>query len=394
MASSSQAKSSFGPPRPCAICTILTSQKNLLSTQTLLYSMMKKTNTNRSTTITATNNDNAIVYQPEIVLFVTPDISKEIYEELSCFCTRIVLIDYISNCYDDNINKKRQNNNISVNNYYDLNVAKIHLLNQCVYDQILYIDFNCLVLKDISHLFQRTDIGNGLITAVSLQLNENIDNETYNSDCFDTDVILMKPSHILYNDFMDQFRQSINDGDDINIEHIWNGYFHKVWTQIPKEKRLGKDYNGTTWEKHKSDAYIVNRKNIVDSANHQLKLEMDQLYERWQQKSQLFKENYKEKQILLEKAKEDSDLRQKKKRLQQHQQLQSTTRSSSSASKRREMEKHKLVAKRYKELRKQGMDPKESMKIARSDYGMDEDEKGQPSASAKVASMFGLGGMV
>ena len=52
-------------------------------------------------------------------------------------------------------------------------------------------------------------------------------------------------------------------------------------------------------------------------------------------------------------------------------------------------EQNRLVAKRYKVLRRQGMDAKYAMQKARAEYGLKDDQQ-QPNAGAQVAAMFGM----
>jgi len=49
---------------------------------------------------------------------------------------------------------------------------------------------------------------------------------------------------------------------------------------------------------------------------------------------------------------------------------------------------HKLVTRRYKELRKFGMDTKEAMTAARAEYGADKNDNADP--SYQVAALFGM----
>ena len=51
---------------------------------------------------------------------------------------------------------------------------------------------------------------------------------------------------------------------------------------------------------------------------------------------------------------------------------------------------HKLVSKRYKELRQEGHTVKDAMAMARAENGLVEEEEPPSLVGAKVASMFGV----
>lgn len=53
---------------------------------------------------------------------------------------------------------------------------------------------------------------------------------------------------------------------------------------------------------------------------------------------------------------------------------------------------HKMVAKRFKELRQQGHSAKDAMAVARAEQGINDGE--EATAGAQVASMFGLSGIL
>ena len=408
-------QAAFGPPRPCAIGTIMMSdsETSLSSTQTLLYSIKAHVRSNN-----VTSNSECTYYQPEIITLVTPNISNEKCKDLACFCTRVIRIkDTDGDDEDVNGEMMKTDNEEAPRNSI---IARTQLLSQTVYYQILYIDPHCLVQKDISHLFHSNNTQQlqskstfGLITApkqvieTQSQNLDHIDDDNHNRDDFDTAVVLIRPCHKIYIDMMEQAKRMSTTAINQNIHTFWNAYFRKTWINLPITDRLEDEYNysnaasnntnrndsvvGDIPKKDKKQhIFILNGRGRKD-----INSGMEQLYQKWYNKSQLFKENYQEEQKLVRKAKRHSEMQQQKKKLQQEDTRddQSNT-TNPNNSKKKQMEKHKLVTKRYKRLRKEGKTPKEAMSIARSDYGMDKDEERQQSPSLQVANMFGMGGLI
>ncbi len=371
----------FGPPRPCAIATIMISDEALAATQTLLYSIKANLRSNDS-------SDGSSYYQPEIVSLVSPEVSNSVREDsLRPFCTRVIQInDYTTDTAKDD------NTVEDIDTHSPDDIVKIQLFKLHVYREILYVDSHCLVQKDVSHLFQNDKKSYhinsvmkecrqiGLVTAPVLPSDSD---QVNGSDCFDTSVMVIQPSQGLQKDMTNKVLI------DTNPQGFLNAYFHDTWSQLPQEKRLGTNYNCNYDGKkdvNGTQEVIIYSKNIGICGN------KTQLYQKWYKKSQLHKENYREEQQMIQKAKDYSQVQQKKKKQRRQQQTNSS--SGGNETKAKQMEKHKLVTMRYKELRKQGKNPKESMKIARSEFGMDKDDEKQQSASAQVASMFGMGGLI
>lgn len=391
-------QAAFGPPRPCAIGTIMMSDDNetsLSSIQTLLYSIKAHLRANNTT-----QKSDSGYYQPEIVTLVTPNISNETCKDIACFCTRVIRIkDTIDG--DDDMGGEMMKMDSEEASMDSSIIARIQILSQTVYDQFLYIDSRCLVQKDISHLFNTQYSQNksllGLVTApakaTESQSEEigNIDNDSCNADDFDTSVMLIRPCHKMYIDMKKQAKSMNTIAMNQNVHTFWNAYFRTTWTCLPAAERLDDEYNYSTVAVSNHEAK-EKKQHISIWNNHGLNDPnpgIEQLYQKWHNKSRLFKENYDEGQKLAHKAKHDSKIQQEKKKLQQQ-----GTSTDPNNSKTKQMEKHKLVSKRYKKLRKEGKSTKEAMAIARSDYGMDKDEERQQSPSTQVAAMFGMGGMI
>jgi hypothetical protein len=365
---------SFGPPRPCAVASVMTSNECVPSIQTLLYSI--KTNIHANTNANAyTNAKN--YYEPEIITLVTPNISNNIREEIiGVFCTRVIEV----GANDERDNESDDDKSSTI---------KINLFHQKVYDKILYIAPDCLVQKDISHIFYDTSyfVNNnsnnvGLISACT----------SNDDDHFDTSVMLIQPNDDIYNDMMSVVVPN-------QMPDIWNTYFHDVWVQLPNNQRLGIEYNHKVGSSSNHDHDVEkkegSKKGIIIWNYDEMTTGKDQLFQKWYKKSQLFKENYWEEQELVKKGNEtfQKNKKQKETRKMKNNNANANVSRDPNEAKKKSMEKHKQVTKLYKQLRKEGKDPKEAMKIARSKYGMDKDDEQQQSPSSQVASMFGLNGI-
>ena len=371
---------SFGPPRPCAVASIMTSNECLPSIQTLLYSI--KTNIHANTNAnTYTNARN--YYEPEIITLVTPNIPNNIREEiLGVFCTRVIEVGTATTSTNssNNVNNERDNESDD-----ESSTIKINLFHQKVYDKILYIAPDCLVQKDISHIFYDTSyfVNNsnnvGLISACT----------SHDDDHFDTSVMLIQPNDDIYNDMTTMVIQN-------QMSDIWNTYFHDIWVQLSNKQRLGIEYNhkvgSSSNHDHDVEKKEESKKGIIIWNYDEMATGKDQLFQKWYKKSQLHKENYWEEQKLVKKGNETFQKNKKQKKIKNNNATANVGHDPNEA-KKKSMEKHKQVTKLYKQLRKEGKDPKEAMKIARTKYGMDKDDERQQSPSAQVASMFGLNGI-
>jgi hypothetical protein len=104
---------------------------------------------------------------------------------------------------------------------------------------------------------------------------------------------------------------------------------------------------------------------------------LDDIWDKYTKKSVIFQENFEEEEKLKRKQK---IIPQKKKAAP----VQPSQSQRSSKKKKASIDFNK----RYKELRKEGLDAKTAMKEARADFGMDKDD--QISAGKQVAQMFGM----
>lgn len=132
------------PPRPDAVMTLLHDDDFLPGVQTLLYSLRKKFSFHQT-------------YPPEIVVLVTANVTLHNVEEtlLPSLCTRILPIEEVvppSNSIDSHLMTGFGKENKRSLDGHNPGWTKLRIFSLQQYDTILYIDSDCLVLKDVSHL--------------------------------------------------------------------------------------------------------------------------------------------------------------------------------------------------------------------------------------------------
>lgn len=109
--------------------------------QTLLYSIQKTL-------------DKKILYPPEIVVLVTPDVSQKVRDALwPALCTRIVEVEVIS--IPPGINKKIFKQDFTAWDNHSPGLTKLHAFRLEVYDSIVFVEPDCLVLDDLYPLLKK-----------------------------------------------------------------------------------------------------------------------------------------------------------------------------------------------------------------------------------------------
>jgi glycogenin glucosyltransferase len=246
----------IGPVRPNAIATLITTDDFLPGVQTLLYSLHQKLPKPEQ-------NADANYYPPELIVLTTPNISQQTKDALHpALCTRLIEVDPIpipkhtnhssaitsASAGEEKNGKEDATDDLNASHVASWSdkcgYTKLHIFAQHVYDKILYLDSDCLVQKDVSHLLN-IDIGmisdtnnssssprkGGLIAAAP---------DIFPPDKFNAGVMLLQPSLPLFHDLMTQ-SQSLTtyDGGDTGF---LNAYFDD-WHSYPAERRLGFQYN-------------------------------------------------------------------------------------------------------------------------------------------------------
>lgn len=321
------------PPRPNAIATILENKDDVKNIQILLYSIIKKSRTTKSTSTNAkeTSSSSTHVYAPELLILTTNECNDVIKEnKLDVFCDRIIVVE-----------------NVTM-------PLKLGLFKLVEYERILYVDCSHVVAKDVSSVFESLLDSNNTIAGVP------------KSDSgFSTNVLLIKPCISTYQSLCsyDSIRDSnimVTDKEDERFDH----YFASSFSPLSKE--------ATTSAIHSEPS---------KSLKIQYYTKCETYKESILQKRKIWKEKYEEKKrkasLNYQNAKASAT---------------AAAKSSASSKQSREIkEKHVNVSQRYKQLRKEGLNVKDAMLQARKDCGDDSVHSDANKDSGKqVAKMFGL----
>ena len=410
------------PPRPDAIMTILHSEDYLPGVQTLLYSLKKKL------------ADVSQNYAPEIVVCVTPDV-KNITQIQSllvpALCTRLLPIENwetpeVSTSIDSKLSKTKPLTRTLDN--HAPGWTKLHIFGLQQYDTILYIDSDCLVLRDISNLLDLNKVyteSEALIAAAPDLLPPNHFNSgvmvirpstktlaemkqhatlltTY--DRSDTGFLNayfpnwftdMHPSSRLsvgYNAQQAMFDWTTEDGGDEGHGHIGNG----DTTNITMKKKK----NSNFWDVQISgDLSIVHYSNQIkpwqekdqkegSSEQDSSSSSLVSLWKDWHRKSKTFLARYHKEA----KAKKEQELKQ---RYEQENRKRAAAAAvappppSSAVGAGQKVDIHKAIRKRYKQLRREGQSSKDAMDQARVEL-LPESQLREHNPSEQVATMFGM----
>jgi len=345
-----------------------------------------------------------------LVVLVTPNVSDEVRAALHpTFCTRIVEVDPIS--FPTDALQAKQVVSSHVESWGKQgSLTKLHIFRLDVYGTIVYLDADTLVVKDVSGLLELGKMyqeSEALLAAAP---------DIFPPDKFNAGVLVVRPSQSVFDNMMQQRSLlATYDGGDTGF---LNAYFSEWFTAMPPFSRLSFGYNAQrflhkcTYAKQPNywdlavapDLHIIHYSSSPkpwemkvapapssDSAQKHLDKddvktlqkvakteELEALWWKWYQRAQ----NYSK----LAAAKREEKRREEQEALAV---------ASAATAKRKTApltpkDTHKIVTKRYKELRSQGLNPKEAMKQARIDVGANIEE---PTASSQVAAMFGLSGL-
>jgi glycogenin glucosyltransferase len=277
-------------------------------------------------------------------------------------------------------------------------LTKLHIFRLDVYDTILYLDADCLVVKDVSHLLELGKVyieSEALIAAAP---------DIFPPDKFNAGVMVVRPSHSVFDSMMAQASLLTSyDGGDTGF---LNAYFAEWYTDMPPRARLPFGYNAQrflyhcTHEKQPNywdtavDLHVIHYSsspkpwatigNLKQEAQEHLgkedvervrkttkSTELEALWRKWYRLAGKFAEQY-----AKNKAKEE------------RQAAPAAAARQEPAAALNPKEVHTLVTKRYKELRREGKPVAEAMAMARSQYGLDKSD--DIPAATQVATMFGM----
>ena len=339
------------------------------------------------------------MYPPEVVVIVTPNVSQAT-RELLCpvYCTRILEVEPISFP-----SKSLENNQVTshVQSWSEQGaLTKLHIFRLENYDTLLYIDADCLVVKEVTSLLELGKIyhkSEALIAAAA---------DILPPDKFNAGVLVIRPSEAVFKNMMEQ--RSLLTAYDGGDTGFLNAYFSNWYTDMPPFARLPFGYNAQRFLHHCTYAKQPNYWDLSVAPNLHI-IHYSSSPKPWESKPTPSAEGpacdhlpYEDLQTLqrVSKSAELESLWWKWYGKSQnyykvvHDRARSKNKSSTAHVPKKPatnpMAVHKQVAARYKALRRMGKTTKEAMSLSRQEYGLDDNPVDARSA---VAAMFGMGGM-
>ncbi|KAL3764879.1 hypothetical protein ACHAWO_006727 [Cyclotella atomus] len=393
------------PPRPKAIASFLASEDFVPGCQTLLYSVKAH--------LRAASKDE---YPPEIIVLQSSKISKNndaVHSQLRYFCDRIITVDHIPI-------RSRSNNESDQSHVqqWDENCGwtKLRLFELESYDTILYIDADCLVTKDVSHLLHVDSSDTikrfGLLAAAP---------DIFPPDKFNAGVLVLRPSRSVFDDMLSRLPTNDVATDNRNCTSydggdtgFLNSYYPSWYNDMPSYSRLSFGYNAQRfmhhctfgkqpkyWDEGIEDLRIIHYSSspkpweqLTSSdatksnggasdlleKNERVKIQqstttgaLERMWHTAYEKSQ----QYHKKEMMKQQASSQANKRQ------------SPAAAAAAAAKPKSKTKpsiHQLVHRRYKQLRKEGFGTSQAMQTARDEYGMNQEYD----PCQVVGQMFGL----
>eukprot|EP00985_Skeletonema_marinoi_P020591 scaffold12293_cov120-Skeletonema_marinoi.AAC.10 len=405
--------SSFvNPPRPKAIATFLSSRDFLPGCQCLLHSI--------NTNLPPTAKDE---YPPEVIVLLSSKLKNDasVTDRLRLFCTRIINVEHIP--INNNGDDDGSGNKPSHVKDWDENCGwtKLRLFELDGYDTILYIDADCLVLKDISHLLCIDDQDGDQTTTTHANKRRGLlaaASDIFPPDKFNAGVMVLRPSKDVFDDMISRLPHSTGektnctsyDGGDTGF---LNAYYPGWYSSWPASSRLSFGYNAQRlmyhytyqnrpqyWDEGIDNLYIVHyssspkpwkamnsssdKEESTDYLDGQDKdtiqrLKGGKLEHMWQAAYERSQKYFmKEKKKQLASAQSSKQQAQAKKPAKEPPAARSSPAQTNA----------KNFNKRFKELRASGMPMQEAMKKARVEYGLDKLDGVDPCQA--VGQMFGL----
>lgn len=353
--------------------------------------------------------DKTIIYPPELVVLVTPDVSQKTRNALwPALCTRILEVPILY--LPAGINRKIPKEFAKPWDDHSPGLTKLHAFRLEVYDTIVFIEPDCLVLDDIYPLIKKGKVyteSEALVAAAP---------DMFPPDKFNSGVMVIRPSQTTFDNMMGQKSLLANyDGSDTGF---LNAYYPEWFTEMGPLARLPFTCNAQRalydmtyhyghrnyWDlvvspdlrilhysgqpkpwvaAPESAKAAVNRKESpTQSTTPSIGKTGDYLTDLWRQwfhRSKNFVARFHKETIAEEKRKATEEVRQKQQGMQ-----------AAKAQRNDPRHIHKIVSKRFKELRKVGHDVKTAMAMARAEHGLQDGIDEPVDVGAKVASMFGI----
>ena len=401
------------PPRPKAIATFISSRDFLPGCQCLLHSI--------NTTLPPTAKDE---YPPEIIVLLSSKLKHDasVTDRLRLFCSRIIEVEHIPISNDGCEGESKPSH---VKEWDDnCGWTKLRLFELDSYDTILYIDADCLVLKDISHLLSLSYDGEATTTTTTHANKRRgllaAAPDIFPPDKFNAGVIVLRPSKDVFDDMISRLPCSTNDESkcisyDGGDTGFLNSYYSGWFSSWPASSRLSFGYNAQRlmyhytyqnrpqyWDEGIDNLYIVHYSSSPkpwSAMNSSTENEESTDYLDGQDKSTIQRLKGGKLEHMWQAAYERSQkyfMKEKKKQLQltsaqsskQRAQAKKPANAPPAARSSPAQNNFKTFNKRFKELRAAGMPMQEAMKKARVEYGFDKLDDVDPSQA--VGQMFGL----
>ncbi len=395
-------------------------------------------------------------YPPEIILILSSKLADDtsiISRIYPIFCTRVIPVDHIP--INSKLTHEKECDNLDTEpshvKSWDENCGwtKLRLFELEGYDTVLYIDADCLVVKDVSHLLDIDAIGGkgnegeggetmGLLAAAP---------DIFPPDKFNAGVMVIRPSKEVFRDMLSRLphgdTDKTNDDEGKKICKSYDGgdtgflnSFYPNWFKdMPPSSRLSFGYNAQRfmhhctfqkqpnywndgiddlhiihfssspkpWEMKPSENKSINKRTSSESflddqdANVIQKVtKLGRLEKMWHFAYERSQKYYAHESRKLEKEKKSNDPKSRRQGLSSSSSSaerslpasQSTVASQASGASK-SLNTHRLVQKRYRELRKMGLGTKEAMDKASAEHGIDTVHEGTDPSDA-VGRMFGL----
>jgi glycogenin glucosyltransferase len=330
----------------------------------------------------------------------THNVSAVTQRKLDAFCTRVLQVEdlhFPAHSMDSKVPKRTPLQRTLDNHCPGLTKLRVFELQQ--YDTVVYIDADCLVLRDISDLLERGKVyveSEALIAAAP---------DVVPPDKFNSGVLVVRPNKQVFENMMGQAGLLTTcDGSDTGF---LNAYYNEWFTQMPPMTRLPVGYNAqqalheltadqegvasSYWDVSVApDLRILHFSNAIkpweiheESTTTTTPSALVTLWRSWYQKSQNYCARYLKEQFQEQQAKQQAEQK-------QHAKIQQERKSAAAQQQRAANDPkqiHRLVTRRFKELRAEGMPIQDAMAQARAE--LQPEETGD--AGSQVAAMFGMG---
>ena len=190
-------------------------------------------------------------YKLNVISIDISEKNKFLLESIGC---KIISVDYIGSktCKPQNY---RENPNFA-NNCYN----KLHLWNQDC-DKIIYFDADCIVVKNIDHLFNSEfDFGAGSSFETSYcTKTRKLTKAGWKSDYFNSGFMVLTPDKKIYSDLI-VAKDTVETPKDPSDQGLLNYYFQNKWHRLKPIYNFTRrvfDIAPSKWKEMKNDICVI-----------------------------------------------------------------------------------------------------------------------------------------